>query len=390
LKSRVLSVLGSTGSIGRQTLDVARAQQIPVVAIACAGSNPALFAEQILEFHPQVAAVLHEGSARKILQHPEIQKGSTKIIWGKQAVCAAATVSDANMVVSALVGIAGLEPTLAAIEAKKDIALANKEVLVAGGALVMNRVQKNQVALLPVDSEHSAIFQCLQGSVNPNQVKKIILTASGGPFYGKKTEELSSVTPEQALRHPSWTMGSKITIDSATLMNKGLELIEAMWLFQIAPEQIEIVIQRESVIHSMVEYIDGSIIAQLGSPDMRLPIQYALTYPNRYPSSAQPLDFSRIFALHFGVPDLETFSCLRHCMHAAKEGGTMPAALNGANERAVQLFLQGKISFAGIGELIGSTLTHYQNDPIVSLETILLADQFGRDHVDQSASLYSV
>ncbi|MBR2715518.1 MAG: 1-deoxy-D-xylulose-5-phosphate reductoisomerase, partial [Ruminococcus sp.] len=302
-----LSVLGSTGSIGTQTLDVARKHNLKISALS-AHSNIDLLEKQIREFKPSIAVVFQESKAD--LLKASIKDMDTKVYSGMDGLLYAATYDECELVVNSVVGMVGLKPTLASIEAKKNIAFANKETLVAGGALVMDAAKKNGVTLFPVDSEHSAIFQCLQASPPEKALKKIILTASGGPFFGKTNEELKDVTVAQALDHPNWSMGAKITIDSASMMNKGLEIIEAAWLFDVSPDEIEVVVHRESIIHSMIEFVDNSVLAQLGLPDMRIPIQYAITYPNRYESPVDSLDFSKISSMTFYQPDYDTFKCL--------------------------------------------------------------------------------
>ncbi|MDY4191050.1 MAG: 1-deoxy-D-xylulose-5-phosphate reductoisomerase, partial [Oscillospiraceae bacterium] len=344
-----LSLLGSTGSIGTQSLNVCRHLDIRVVALT-AHKNAALMEQQIREFHPKVA-VMTDRDAYGTLK-VSVADTDTKVLFGMEGLCEAAALPQADTVLNSVVGMVGLRPTLAAIEAGKDLALANKETLVTGGSLVMRRAEEKGVKILPVDSEHSAIFQCLQGNDKREQLHKIILTASGGPFFGKTRQELEQVTVEQALCHPNWSMGAKITVDSATLMNKGLEVIEAVWLFGKPAEDIEIVVHRESVIHSAVEYADGSVIAQMGVPDMQIPIQYALTWPDRLPSTVKPLSLTDYGKLTFYKPDLETFTCLRTCLAAIRQGGLRPCAANGANEKAVELFLQGKLRFLQIGEIV--------------------------------------
>lgn len=374
---KCISLLGSTGSIGTQTLQVARSLRLNVCALA-AYSNIDLLEKQIREFHPQLAAVYQEKAAAELKRR--VADTDTTILTGLDGLCAAACIPAADVVLNAVVGIAGLQPTLAAISADKDIALANKETLVAGGALVQDALQKHKGTLVPVDSEHSAIFQCLQGTPR-KALKKILLTASGGPFFGKKREELASVTPEQALKHPNWNMGAKVTIDSATLMNKGLEVMEAGWLFHVPCEQIQVVVQRESIIHSMVEFADNAIIAQLGTADMRLPIQYALTYPDRVPGPVQELDLVKVGKLTFYEPDPKTFTCFAACMEAMKRGGAVPAAANGANEAAVSLFLQKKVSFLQIGDLVNAAVCSQPDVSDLSLEVIMKADKNAREYV---------
>ncbi|MGI6745178.1 MAG: 1-deoxy-D-xylulose-5-phosphate reductoisomerase [Acutalibacteraceae bacterium] len=343
-----INLLGSTGSIGVQSLDVARRNSFRVRSIA-AYSNIALLEQQAREFNPDLVAVVDKKAAADL----KIKLADTgiKVLSGLEGVCEAGC-AKGEITVNAIVGMAGLRPTLAAIEAKKTIALANKETLVAAGSLVISKAKRNGVSVLPVDSEHSAVFQCLQGAPPNKALKKIIITASGGPFFGKTKQELKNVTVSDALKHPNWKMGPKITVDSATMFNKGLELIEAVWLFDMKPENIDIVIHRESIVHSLVEFDDNSVIAQLGYPDMRLPIQYALTYPDRYPSAARELNLADVGTLTFYKPDYDTFICIDICRRAIEKGGLYPAAANSANEQANSLFREGKISFLEIGELV--------------------------------------
>lgn len=380
---RCLSVLGSTGSIGTQTLDVAGRLGVKVCALA-AGKNVRLLEEQIRRFRPSVAAV-YDPDAAKALKI-SVADLPVRVVQGMEGLCEVASLPEADLVCNSVVGMVGLRPTLAAVAAKKDVALANKETLVAGGALVMRAARENGVRIFPVDSEHSAVFQCLQGCPGKKALKRIILTASGGPFFGMTARELQSVTPEQALRHPTWHMGRKVTVDSATMMNKGLEIIEASWLFGLPSSRIDVLVQRESVIHSMVEYLDNSIIAQLGVPDMRLPIQYAITWPQRLPSPVQPLDLAKYGSLTFARPDVETFRCFGACRRALERGGLAPAAANGANEAAVPLFLNRGIAFPQIGELVWKAV---ENQPDVqggfSVEDILDADARARRFVLRSA-----
>lgn len=378
-----LSLLGSTGSIGTQTLQVVRnlqaqGEEIQVVALA-ARSSVALLEEQAREFHPQVVAVFDEKAAlslRESLADTEIQ-----VLSGMEGLCQAAAWETADTTLNSVVGMVGLQPTLAAVRSKKTLALANKETLVAGGAMVMEEVRQNGVDLLPVDSEHSAIFQCLQGCPGKDALKKLILTASGGPFFGKTRKELEGVTREQALRHPNWDMGAKITIDSATMMNKGLEVIEASWLFGVPEDKIDVVVHRESIIHSMIQYQDNAVMAQLGLPDMAVPIQYALTYPRRMPSPAGELNLWELQKLTFYPPDGEAFPCLELCREALRRGGLVPAAANGANEQAVALFLQGKIGFLEIPKLVEAAMDR-QTPGEVTLEAILEADREARAYVE--------
>lgn len=376
-----LSILGSTGSIGTQTLDVARKLNLQVTALS-AHSNIELLEKQIREFKPSVAVVYEEDRAQELKLN--IKDLGTKVYSGMDGLLYAATLDDCDLVVNSVVGMVGLKPTLASIEAKKNIAFANKETLVAGGALVMNAAKRNGVTLFPVDSEHSAIFQCLQASPPEKSLKKIILTASGGPFFGKTYDELKDVTVAQALNHPNWSMGAKITIDSATMMNKGLEIIEAAWLFNMSPDDIEVVVHRESIIHSMIEFVDNSVLAQLGLPDMRIPIQYAITYPNRYESPVESLDFSKISSMTFYHPDYDTFKCLKACKKAMARGGIIPAVANGANEIANKLFREGKISFLEIGELVSSAVDNFDFKESKTLLDVLEADKAAREYVYNS------
>lgn len=375
---RSLSILGSTGSIGTQALDVVRKLGLQVEALA-AYHNVELLEKQIREFHPKTVAVFEEKAAAEL--RTAVSDLSVRVLSGMEGLCEAASLPAAEVVLNSVVGMVGLRPTLAAIQAHKNVALANKETLVAGGALVMAAARKNGVKILPVDSEHSAIFQCLQGCPDEKALSRLILTASGGPFFGKNREELKAVTPEQALKHPNWDMGAKVTIDSATMMNKGLELIEASWLFDMPADRIDVVVHRESIVHSLIEYVDHSIIAQLGLPDMRIPIQYALTWPQRRPSPVGRLDLAKACTLSFYEPDYETFACLRACKTAMKRGGLAPAAANGANEVAVSLFLQNKISFLEIGSLVDEAMQRQPDAPAAGLNDILDADQAAREFV---------
>ncbi len=378
-----LSILGSTGSIGTQTLDVARNLSLEVTALAAYG-NIKLLEEQIREFHPVLAVVFDEEKAKQL--RTAVADTETKILAGMDGLCEAASIDGADVVVNAVVGCVGLQPTLAAIKAGKDLALANKETLVAGGALVMRAAEENGVKIFPVDSEHSAIFQCLQGCPEKKFLSRIILTASGGPFFEKTKEELAEVTPRQALKHPNWDMGAKITIDSSTMMNKGLEILEASWLFDMPVSKIDVVIHRESVIHSLIEYVDHSVIAQLGVPDMRIPIQYAITWPERYPSPVKRLSLADYGTLTFAQPDEETFRCLAACKEAGRRGGLAPAAANGANEAAVDLFLKEKISFLEIGELVWAAMDRQPDvETITSVDDILTADRAAREFVYSAA-----
>ncbi len=371
-----LSILGSTGSIGKQSLDVCRKCGYGVKALTAFSSVDEI-EKQAREFKPEKVALVDEKAAADL----KIKLADTdiKVLGGMDGVCECAEIQSADTVLNSVVGMAGLKPTLTAIYAGKKIALANKETLVAGGQLVMSEAKKHGVEILPVDSEHSAIFQCLQGKPTNKALKKIILTASGGPFFGKTAEELRDVTVEKALKHPNWSMGAKITIDSATMMNKGLELIEAVWLFSVKPDDVDIVVHRESIVHSAVEYDDNSVIAQLGLPDMRIPIQYALTYPERFESPVGELSLSQIGKLTFFEPDYETFRCINLCRKAINMGGLYPAAVNSANEQANLMFRQGKIGFLDIADRVEAVLEkapHYDN---YTFEDILEIDKFARE-----------
>ena len=383
-KRRNIAILGSTGSIGTQALDVARGMGLNVTAL-CANRNIALLEQQAREFQPDVAAVMDEAAAREL----KIKLADTpvKVLQGMDGFIEAATLPQNDVTLNSVVGMVGLLPTLAIIEAGIDLALANKETLVAGGQLVMGAAKAKGVPILPVDSEHSAIFQCLQGSPGSHAFKRILLTASGGPFFGKTREELRDVTPEQALKHPNWSMGAKITIDSSTLMNKGLEVIEAAWLFDKRVDEIEVVVHRESIIHSAVEFCDNSVIAQLGTPDMRIPIQYAISYPDRVPSPAKPLDLFEVGKLSFYRPDTETFVCLAACQEAMRRGGLAPAAANGANEKAVELFLAKKIRFLDIGQFVWEAMERQPKVDSFTVEDVLACDRAARDYVAAKASL---
>ncbi|OPX86217.1 MAG: 1-deoxy-D-xylulose 5-phosphate reductoisomerase [Pelotomaculum sp. PtaB.Bin104] len=370
-------ILGSTGSIGRQTLEVIRGlpEKFKVVGLA-AGKNHQLLAEQIREFCPDVA-VLADEQQLKLLSDQLDPAAVPELAWGKAGLENLASLPQADVVVVAVSGATGIYPTVAAIHAGKDVALANKETLVAAGHLVMDLVELNKTALLPVDSEHSAIWQCLEGQ-DRGAVEKIILTASGGPFRKLSLEEMENITVDMALCHPNWQMGNKITIDSATLMNKGLEVIEARWLFGVSYEQIEVVVHPQSIIHSAVEFVDGSVIAQLGLPDMRLPIQYALTYPKRLPAKRPGLKLTGLQGLTFEAPDTDKFPSLKLAIEAGRAGGTMPAVLNAANELAVSLFLQGKLPFRAIPALVGEVMARHQNIGRPGLEEIMAADCWAR------------
>jgi len=374
---KVISILGSTGSIGTQTLNVARHLGIKVSALT-ANSNIELLEAQIREFKPVIAAVFDEKNAK--LLKAAVADTDTKVYSGMEGLIAAATEESAETVVTSVVGIIGLLPTVAAIKAKKNIAPANKETLVTAGNVITALAKQYGVDILPVDSEHSAIFQCLQGCNNlSKEIKKIILTASGGAFFGKNIEQLKDVTPEFALNHPNWNMGKKITIDCATLMNKGLEFIEAYWLFNVASSQIDIVIHRQSVIHSMVEFCDNSVIAQMGYPDMTIPIQYALTYPERLKTTVKPLSFTDYNTLTFHKPDTETFRLLPICMKSIEVGGSLPCAVNAANEVAVDWFLKGKISFLEIFDIVEKVFNEHKTVLNPNLDDIINTDALVRE-----------
>lgn len=374
-----ISILGSTGSIGTQTLEIAREYKGINVAAISAHSNIELLEAQAREFNPEIVCVTDEKRAGDL----KIKLADTpvRVVSGKDGLIEAATAQHAHTVVTAVVGISGLEPTIEAIKAKKNIALANKETLVTGGHIVMKLAKRYKTAILPVDSEHSAIFQSLQGS--GREIKRILLTASGGPFFGKKRAELENITPSEALNHPNWNMGAKVTIDSSTLVNKGLEVIEAKWLFDVDVDRIKVLVHRQSVVHSMVEYVDNGIIAQLGAPDMRLPIQYALTYPNRLPMKDNELDFAKYPALTFEEPDTQTFFALELAKKAGREGGILPTIFNSADEAAVELFMKEKISYLGIADSIQRAMESVQNIENPTLDEILEADKYARDFVRQ-------
>jgi len=375
--NKSLSILGSTGSIGTQALEVCDLQGYRVSALA-AHSNIKLLEEQIRKYKPTLACVYDEKSASEL--KIKISDTNTKIVSGMEGLREAASLEEADTVLNSLVGMVGLLPTLTAIEAKKTIALANKETLVAGGHLVTQAAAKNNVKIYPVDSEHSAIFQSMQGSPS-DSVKRIILTASGGPFFGYTKEKLENVTVKDALRHPNWDMGAKITIDSATMMNKGLELIEAVWLFDMHPDNIDIVVHRESIVHSLVEFDDNSVIAQLGVPDMRIPIQYALTYPERIPSPVKSLSLTDYASLTFYKPDYDAFECMTLCRDAIKKGGLYPVSVNAANEAAVALFLKEKIAFTDIPKLCAEAMSRCVNKKDFTVEDVLEAEEYARNIV---------
>ena len=369
-----LSILGSTGSIGTQTIDVLDSIDAQVCAITV-NTNIEQAESQARLLHPQLVGVYDEKKASDL--RVRLADTDIRVVSGMDGLIEAATLPAVDTVVTAVVGMVGLLPTLAAIDAGKDIALANKETLVCAGQIVMRRAREKGVAILPVDSEHSAIFQCLQGRAD-NAIRRILLTASGGPFFGKTRDEMRGVKKEQALCHPNWSMGAKITIDSATMMNKGLELIEAMWLYDVEPEQIDIVVHRESIVHSAVEYDDGSVIAQLGNPDMRLPIQYALTYPKRVPCKIPPLDLPSLSKLTFFAPDEEAFPAITLARKAAKARGNLGAVLNGSNEAAVDLFLSYKITFTQIADLVGKAVEGANYKAEITVDDVLESDRAAR------------
>lgn len=376
-----ISILGSTGSIGVSTLNVVlqNKMQFGVVALA-AGRNIDLLKAQIEELHPLIAAVMDEVHAARLIKllSPDCR---TEILWGPEGYREVARIPEAEMVISAMVGAAGLVPTLEAIDAGKHIALANKETLVAAGHLVVEKARERNVWILPVDSEHSAVFQCLSGQ-REQDIRKIILTASGGPFRTFSRAQLEQVTPADALKHPNWEMGRKVTIDSASMMNKGLEIIEAKWLFGLDIDRIDVLVHPQSVIHSMVEFIDGSIMAQLGIPDMRIPIAYALSFPSRMPNHGVSLDFMKATPLEFFQPDPDRFPCLKLATDAGRAGGTLPVVLNGANEAAVEAFLQGKIRFSQLPVVISEALSRHCWLSAPGLEEILEADRWSRREAD--------
>ena len=372
-----ISILGSTGSIGTQAIEVAQENKFRVTGLA-AHSNINLLEAQARQLKPELVCVFNADYYDELKNR--LFGTGIRVVTGLEGLCQTAELSSAEIVLNAVVGMVGLRPTLAAIAAGKKIALANKETLVTGGQIVLSEAKKHGVSILPVDSEHSAIFQCLQGAPK-GALQKIILTASGGPFYGKTVPELASVTVEDTLKHPNWNMGAKITVDSATLMNKGLELIEAVWLFGCQASDVEIVVHRESVVHSAVEFCDHSVIAQLGTPNMKLPIQYALTYPERVPCSVKPLSLTDYGTLSFAKPDMDTFVCLKACYEALEKGGLYPTLVNGANEQAVQLFLKRKISFLTIGKLVRNVLQLKLEHNNITPDLIDMADHLARQYV---------
>ncbi len=374
-----IAILGSTGSIGTQTLEIVRANKDLEVTALAAGSNIVLLEAQIREFHPSLAAVWEEDKAAEL--RVRVADLDVKVVSGMDGLLETATQSASDILVTAIVGMIGIRPTIAAMQAGKDIALANKETLVTAGHIIMPLAKECNVKILPVDSEHSAIFQCLHGE-NKEQLSKILLTASGGPFRGKKKEELKNVQVEDALKHPNWSMGKKITIDSATLVNKGLEMMEARWLFGVEPKDIQIVVQPKSIIHSMVEFVDGAVIAQLGTPDMKLPIQYALYYPDRRMLKGDRLDFWKMKEITFEEPDMENFPGLRLAFDAAAAGGSLPTVYNAANERAVALFLQRKIGFLDIPKMIEICMSSHKVIESPSVEVIIQTEAWTYEMIE--------
>lgn len=374
-----IGILGSTGSIGTQTLEIARNNKdIQVVALA-AGSSVRKMEKQIREFSPRIAVMWSNKAAEEL--RIAVADTDTKVLCGMEGLLEIAVMEEMEVLVTAIVGMIGIRPTIAAIEAGKTIALANKETLVTAGHIIMPLAAEKGVPILPVDSEHSAIFQSLHGE-NRERVSKILLTASGGPFRGRKREELMEITVEDALKHPNWSMGRKITVDSATLVNKGLEVIEAKWLFNVEPEKIQVIVHPQSIIHSMVEYVDGGIMAQLGAPDMKLPIQYALFYPDRRPMAGKRVDFYELGSITFEKPDTETFKGLAMAYDAIREGGSMPTVFNAANEKAVALFLDRKIRFLDIYDLIQGAMEHHKTIKNPSVDEILEAEAESYEYID--------
>lgn len=376
-----ISVLGSTGSIGTQTLEIARYNQDIGITALAAGSNVELLEKQVREFHPKIACLWKEEAARELKRR--IRDLDVKVVSGMEGLMEAACEPEAQIVVTAVVGMIGIRPTIAAMEAGKDIALANKETLVTAGHIIMPLAKEKGVKILPVDSEHSAIFQCLQGA-GENRIHKILLTASGGPFRGRSREQLAGVQPEDALKHPNWSMGRKITIDSSTMVNKGLEVMEAHWLFDVDMDQVQVVIQPASVIHSMIEYEDGAVIAQLGTPDMKLPIQYALYYPERRFLPGDRLDFTKLKEIRFDEPDMETFRGLKLAYEAGKAGGSLPTVFNAANELAVSLFLEKKIPYLAITDLIQGAMENHKRKAAPNVDQILAAEQEAYDFIRET------
>ena len=376
-----ISVLGSTGSIGTQTLEIARYNQDIGITALAAGSNVELLEKQVREFHPKIACLWKEEAARELKRR--IRDLDVKVVSGMEGLMEAACEPEAQIVVTAVVGMIGIRPTIAAMEAGKDTALANKETLVTAGHIIMPLAKEKGVKILPVDSEHSAIFQCLQGA-GENRIHKILLTASGGPFRGRSREQLAGVQPEDALKHPNWSMGRKITIDSSTMVNKGLEVMEAHWLFDVDMDQVQVVIQPASVIHSMIEYEDGAVIAQLGTPDMKLPIQYALYYPERRFLPGDRLDFTKLKEITFDEPDMETFRGLKLAYEAGKAGGSLPTVFNAANELAVSLFLEKKIPYLAITDLIQGAMENHKRKAAPNVDQILAAEQEAYDFIRET------
>lgn len=377
-----LSVIGSTGSIGTQTLDIARTCPGIKITALSAYSKIDLLENQVREFKPKIACVIKEDAAKEL--KIRLADTNTEVVSGESGLIAAACEKNADTVITAVVGISGLNPTIEAIKNKKNIALANKETMVTAGHIVTKLAKDCGIKILPVDSEHSAIFQSLQGSRRHSEIKKILLTASGGPFFGKTRDELKNVTPEQALKHPNWNMGAKVTIDSSTLVNKGLEVIEAKWLFDVDVSQIEVLVHRQSVVHSMVEFCDNGIIAQLGAPDMRLPIQYAVTYPNRMPMQRNELDFAAYPSLTFEKPDTDTFFALKLAFEAGRKGGNLACIFNSADEAAVELFMQRKIGYLEISEKIRDAMENVKFIENPTLQDIFETDMLAREYVKKS------
>lgn len=376
-----ISVLGSTGSIGTQTLEIARYNQDIRITALAAGSNVELLEKQVREFHPKIACLWKEEAAGELKSR--IRDLDVKVVSGMEGLMETACEPEAQTVVTAVVGMIGIRPTIAAMEAGKDIALANKETLVTAGHIIMPLAKEKGVKILPVDSEHSAIFQCLQGA-GENRIHKILLTASGGPFRGRTRAQLAGVQPEDALKHPNWSMGRKITIDSSTMVNKGLEVMEAHWLFDVDMDQVQVVIQPASVIHSMIEYEDGAVIAQLGTPDMKLPIQYALSYPERRFLPGDRLDFTKLKEITFEEPDMETFRGLKLAYEAGRAGGSLPTVFNAANELAVSLFLEKKIPYLAITDLIQGAMEHHKREAAPNVDQILAAEQEAYDFIRET------
>ena len=375
-----LAILGSTGSIGTQTLDVVRSHpELFHVSVLAANRSDELFAKQVEEFRPELAVLADEAAYTRLKEHLAGKCEGTQLAGGRQSFIDAAAVDDVDIVVTSMMGFAGLEPTMKALDARKDIALANKETLVVAGELVTRRAKEQGVKILPVDSEHCAFFQCLQGE-RLDKIEKLLLTCSGGPFRGKQRADLEGATVDQVLAHPTWNMGKKITVDSASLVNKGLEVIEAKWLYGVRYDQIQVVVHPQSIVHSMVQFVDGAVIAQLGAPDMKLPIQYALTYPERQPAEFSRLDFWQMQNLTFEKPDTDTFKGLAFAYEAGKMGGTMPCTFNAANEVAVAAFLAGRIHFLDIYDIIEQTMMKRECTLAPTLEELFEEDRWARDY----------